>query len=1070
MKRSSFWSALFVLLTRSAIAATCSSDTFISAAAYPVQYPPLSIVTGDFNNDGFPDVATLGYSYYNLQSVTVLLGNPDGTFQTPVVTNVANLAGAMVAGLFDGDANLDLVLSRYDGSITMLPGNGDGSFTAPVTSTFPPNTPNFEALVAGNLDAGGTLDLAGVRGDATVSTLLGNGDGTFAAPQVYSASVSVNALALGDVNGDGELDAVANGGSNLIAILPGNGDGSFGPSTSVVGGASLNDVHLADFDGDGTLDIAVASGAFLAVLLGNGDGTFQAAHDYAAGTQPRYLGIGDFNGDGIADVAAANVSDSDAPPAFWILQGLGDGSFLPRAVYLAAPSLSGMVVGSFGGALGVASADGNAATVSALIGNGDGTLQAVKAAAFSAHPASLARGPFNADAFPDLAAGEGSTLSIFLGDGNAGFVPGQVITVPNGVSAVSAGDFTTDAVEDLITVGVFSGSLSFLAGNGDGTFQEPQTIGSNGYGYGPFLAVGDFDGDGFLDFAVSSNQTLEIYPGDGNGAFGSPLSSPLPFAPASGIAVDLNGDFKLDLVLANGVDCCYGSNTVTVLIGNGDGTFQAPATYGAGASPTSVAAGDFDGDGKIDLATANVGDSTVSILPGNGDGTFSDPLVLGLGWRPRTIVATDFDGDGHFDIVTANRDSDNAAVFRGLGAFQFASPVAYTVGGSPVPMVLVDLYANGAPDVVIGSTQGLGGVAMLVSPRLSIGTLSAFGACVGSAAHLDGNAAGFGPLTYQWRKNGVPLSDGSAISGSQTPHLTIDPASTTDDGSYDLAVTDSCTTASSNATTLSVTDPPPMPAIALGGPVAPGFPGTASVAAVAGHTYTWTLTGAVIVAGQGSPDITFLALLPGTMTLQVVDYAAPNCGTASGAIEAPVDYFDVPPSNPFHDDVVTIARAGVTAGCGGGNYCPTSPVTRAQMAVFLLKAELGADHVPPVYAQIFNDVPPGSFAYDWINELFFGGITGGCGNNDYCPDASVTRAQMSVFLLKTLVGGYYNPSYGPQIFDDVPQYSFAANFIGDLYSRGITGGCSASPLLYCPDSTVNRGQMAAFLVRTFFGP
>jgi hypothetical protein len=110
---------------------------------------------------------------------------------------------------------------------------------------------------------------------------------------------------------------------------------------------------------------------------------------------------------------------------------------------------------------------------------------------------------------------------------------------------------------------------------------------------------------------------------------------------------------------------------------------------------------------------------------------------------------------------------------------------------------------------------------------------------------------------------------------------------------------------------------------------------------------------------------------------------------------------------------------------------------------------------------------PSAFA-DWIEQLANEGVTAGCGGGNYCPDASVTRAQMAVFLLKTSQGSAYVPPPATAIFGDVPVTAFAADFIDDLYNRGIAGGCSASPLLYCPGSPVNRGQMAAFLVNTFF--
>jgi hypothetical protein len=247
--------------------------------------------------------------------------------------------------------------------------------------------------------------------------------------------------------------------------------------------------------------------------------------------------------------------------------------------------------------------------------------------------------------------------------------------------------------------------------------------------------------------------------------------------------------------------------------------------------------------------------------------------------------------------------------------------------------------------------------------------------------------------------------------------------------------------------------------------------GTASVTNVPGETYTWTVSGdadAVILTGQGTSQITFLAEIPGSVLLDVTAYSAPGCGIAAAQLPVVVDFFDVPPGHPFHANIVELARAEVTAGCGGGNYCPSDPVTRAQMAVFLLKGAHGADWVPDDVGQYFLDVPPGSFAAEWINYIASQAITGGCGTNIYCPDNPVTRAQMAVFILKTL-GNYY-PPFVPQIFDDVPPGAFAYDFINGIYNQGITGGCSVVPKLYCPENLVTRGQMAVFIDRAFLNP
>jgi uncharacterized repeat protein (TIGR03803 family) len=209
-------------------------------------------------------------------------------------------------------------------------------------------------------------------------------------------------------------------------------------------------------------------------------------------------------------------------------------------------------------------------------------------------------------------------------------------------------------------------------------------------------------------------------------------------------------------------------------------------------------------------------------------------------------------------------------------------------------------------------------------------------------------------------------------------------------------------------------------------------------------------------------------LAPGSLNDVVVTNPGPLTATLAAAFFA--DFLDVDDAHPFHDFVESIVRAGITAGCGGGNYCPSAPVSRAQMAVFLLKAEHGASYVPPQCNGMFPDVTcPSPFA-DWIEQLANENITGGCGSGLYCPAAPVTRAQMAVFLLKTLLGSSYVPPGAAGTFGDVPPGSFAADWIEDLYARQITGGCSASPLLYCPDASNTRGQMAVFLTKTFSLP
>ncbi len=226
-----------------------------------------------------------------------------------------------------------------------------------------------------------------------------------------------------------------------------------------------------------------------------------------------------------------------------------------------------------------------------------------------------------------------------------------------------------------------------------------------------------------------------------------------------------------------------------------------------------------------------------------------------------------------------------------------------------------------------------------------------------------------------------------------------------------------------------------------------------------------TTASMISVVSGGEVDAATPALSPGALYDVVVFNPSTLSSTLPSAWMA--DFTDVPEANIFHGDVEKIFRAGITAGCGGGSYCTGASVSRQQMAVFLLKAEHGSGYLPPTCQGLFDDVPcPGTYA-NWIEQLSTEGITAGCGGSDFCPANPVTRQQMAVFLLKTEHGPAYVPPTCTGVFDDVACPGPYADWIEQLHAEQVTGGCQVSPPLYCPASPVNRGQMATFLVKTF---
>jgi hypothetical protein len=177
-------------------------------------------------------------------------------------------------------------------------------------------------------------------------------------------------------------------------------------------------------------------------------------------------------------------------------------------------------------------------------------------------------------------------------------------------------------------------------------------------------------------------------------------------------------------------------------------------------------------------------------------------------------------------------------------------------------------------------------------------------------------------------------------------------------------------------------------------------------------------------------------------------------------------FSDVTPANPFYDFIETIARNAITSGCGSGKYCPDSGVTRAQMAVFLLKAKHGSGYTPPpATGGVFTDVHPGDFAAAWIEELAEEGITAGCGGGKYCPNQIVSRAQMAVFILRGELGSGYVPPPPTGMFSDCPLNDPFTPWIEQLADEGVTAGCGNGK--FCPNAPNIRGEMAVFLVKAF---
>lgn len=326
-------------------------------------------------------------------------------------------------------------------------------------------------------------------------------------------------------------------------------------------------------------------------------------------------------------------------------------------------------------------------------------------------PSYITKGDFNNDSITDIAVTSwtNNNVTVFLGDGTGGFTARSPRTVAPGThpNKIVTGYFDSDSNLDVAIALGIPRTIIILFGDGDGNFTTSNTVDVGSDSDANALVSGFFDGNTTADIAVAKDSSVgpdhvRIFSGDGAGGFTSISSTPLPTLPLSSpmyiITADFNGDLKADLAIAN-----YTDNTVTILLGNGDGSFAeaAGSPVAVGTNPATIFAADFNKDNIVDLAVANLGSSTVSVLLGNGSGGFSEaagsPLSAGSGTAG--ITSADFNLDGNADLAVTNNYDGTVSVFEGNGDGTFKTRQDFNVGTQPGDMIAADFNGDGRPDI-----------------------------------------------------------------------------------------------------------------------------------------------------------------------------------------------------------------------------------------------------------------------------------------------------------------------------------------------------------------------------------
>jgi gliding motility-associated-like protein len=788
--------------------------TFQQLTSLDVPDTPYELAKGDLNNDGLIDLVTANFTGLANQQITVLLNTGTGTFGGSNIRNFAATAFVIdvAVGDFNEDGNLDVVAcSANDDNFSLLLGSGTGNLSAP--SNFASgNGP--QGIAVGDMNKDSNLDVlvshSGSPDDVYI--FLGTGTGSFSAP--ITVPIPVNTgwdIAVGDFNLDTNPDfALSTAGVYTVQIWTGNGGASpvFTSSQTITGFGINPDVDAADLDDDGDADILAGNG----YSLNDGSGTF--APRVLLGSYAEFA-VGRFNGDAILDIVATDQNTNGANTV--VLLGTGTGTFLRGPKFETNCFAYGLATLDLNndGLLDVVGAGNNSTQgkVDILLGDGTGNFpNAVAKFPTPTDPRDMVKGDFNEDGLVDVALchSVGNFVSVHLGQAGGRFAktpanhptgvfPVQIITV----------DYNNDNHLDLVVSNQTSGSLTVMTGAGDGSFTLLTTIPVTG-GAGSRIAAADFNNDTFIDLAVSgtTNNIVSFLAGTGSG-FSAPVTSPVSSNAYDIASSDFTGDGKQDLVVA------LSAFQIVLLTGTGTGTFtETPTLYPANGSYFLVS--DINGDSSPDVIFFSNSGTGSDFFINDGAGNFTGSSIsVSLGGIP--LAHVDMNGDGFKDLVVGAQNPSSSqpgrvVVFRGT-----ATGITNTVlidkdfsGGNR--LVVHDVTGDGKPDVITTSFyiyEDYLGVLVNTTTLVGCPTISVHPSpqvvCEGGSANFSVTASGNAPLTYTWRKGGVPIGGATSVTFSLSTVTAADAAT------YSVMVSNGCGSITSNNASLTVNPVPPSP-------------------------------------------------------------------------------------------------------------------------------------------------------------------------------------------------------------------------------------------------------------------
>lgn len=705
---------------------------------YPSGQSPSEVKAGDLDNDGDSDLVVAQQNFSN--GFSVLVNQGKGIYSLPVKYNSPKASLDIVIADFNNDGKQDVALTNsgfnFDGnSVSVFFNTGNGKFGAPANYT----TGNYPTgITAADFDNDGDQDLAvcNNRADSnsSVSVLVNKGNG------IFNAAININGgddpfrITSAKINNDNLPDLIIGNNTENVTILYNSGNNNFSSKLSLDVLNPYPDANAtaksADFDNDGDNDIIFTSGftansnnGLIALFNNKGNGTFNAPlfinlASFTIG--PSDIDIADFNNDGRMDIVTANFSGR-VDDGYQVVINQGNNNFSAQPVKPAGQSTYIVATADVDNdnKVDIITSDFYSieVTVHKNAGNAKFPIPSFYATN-SSSSGSLDAADIDGDDDLDLVtsasgiAAVGSKVTVLKNNGDGSFSPGIAYSIRGGGVQAKFRDLNGDNKPDLIFATAISTppyDFHTAINNGDGTFGARQTWSMNACGWSDIDAI-DVDGDGDKDAVISewlgcsdvsnSAQRLFISKNNGTGSFAAPIIkiiNPFPSCIATG---DFNKDGKIDVATGQ-------SLSIDVHLNSGNSSiFNAPVTYNTAESPYDMLVSDFNKDGNPDIAACTeYNHEGMSVLLGNGNGTFKPAQNYNGAYSPDLrnesgITSGDVDGDGDEDILVGNYASNDVSLYlnKGNGTFKFniRTGVYYSVE-SPI---LADFTGDGKKDIV----------------------------------------------------------------------------------------------------------------------------------------------------------------------------------------------------------------------------------------------------------------------------------------------------------------------------------------------------------------------------------